>query len=121
MELRDDGSFRIGDLEGTPMMVGTWAFTSGHLMLVVPAGGCASAPKLGRLVAVLAEHEQTLYHAMPSTVAHQVRISPETGCPAYDDAGVEMFQPAEPLDTAPAGVWQGHRMPGLHCTGFTNQ
>jgi hypothetical protein len=123
LDLREDGSFRIGatveDLDRAPLVTGTWAFTSSHLMLVVPAGGCISAPKLGRMVAVFVQHDNgTLYPAMPSTATDAVALgNPQTGCPDYDATEVENYRPAAGPTSAPTGLWQGHRELGTYCTG----
>src|SRR4051812_9968238 len=128
LDLRADGSFRVGAARETfdraPLLVGTWAFTDHHLMLVVPAGGCASAPRLERTVAVFVELEGALYPAMPPTATQAVVAgNPQTGCTAYDGAAIELYRPIRPLDvggTPPVGVWQGHRVPGLYCKGAKN-
>ena len=107
-------------LDRAPMLVGTWAFTSHHLMLVVPAGGCASAPKLERVVIVFVEHEKALYAAMSSTATSAVvNGNPQVACPAYDAAVVETYRltGGEAASPSPVGLWQGHRVPGAHCYG----
>jgi hypothetical protein len=122
LDLREDGSFRVGaareTLDRAPLLAGSWAFTDHHLMLVVPEGGCASAPRLERTVAVFVEHEDALYPAMSSTATQAVVSgNPQTGCTAYDGAAIELYRPVEVGGRPPAGVWQGHRVPGMYCTG----
>jgi hypothetical protein len=125
LDLREDGSFRVGaareTLDRAPLLAGTWAFTDHHLMLVVPEGGCASAPRLERTVAVFVELDGALYPAMSSTATQAVVAgNPQTGCTAYDREAIELYRPVEVEVTPPVGVWQGHRVPGLHCEGAKN-
>jgi hypothetical protein len=124
LDVRQDGTFRIAStreqLDRAPMLVGTWAFTSLHLMLVVPAGGCASAPELERVVMVFVEQGNALYAAMSSTATSAVvNGNPQLACPTYDAAGVETYRrtDGEAASPSPVGVWQGHRVAGAHCYG----
>ena len=125
LELREDGSFRVGasrePLDRAPLLAGTWAFADHHLMLVVPEGGCASAPRLERMVVVFVELQGALYPAMSSTATQAVVVgNPQVGCTAYDGASIELYRPVEAGAALPVGVWQGHRVPGLFCTGAKN-
>lgn len=124
LELRADRTFRIAatpeDLTRSPLLTGSWAFTSNHLMMVIPPGGCASAPKLERVVAVFVQLDKALYPAMSSSATHATTNgNPQTGCPAYDAAVVETYRPLGEAASSPVGVWQGHRTPGAFCTGTT--
>src|SRR4051812_959281 len=107
LDLREDGSFRVGaareTLDRAPLLAGTWAFTDHHLMLVDPEGGCPTAPRLDRTVAVFVGLEGALYPAMSSTATQAVVSgNPQVGCPAYDGAAIEVYRPIDPGSTRPA-------------------
>jgi hypothetical protein len=83
----------------------------------LPAGGCASAPKLERVVTVFVEQGNALYAAMSSTATSASSMATPRSLSTYDAAAVETTgTDDEARVPSPVGVARQTRpRAGAHC------